>query len=103
MRTTVPRAGEVLHLLGVPVAGVGEHDLRQRVDPRGGKLSLSGADHRLVSEVRRVDRHLGGDHDLLGGDHGLRVVALHPAREVLTLRESGSVTLITPVGVAGGR
>jgi hypothetical protein len=63
----------------VPVAGVGEHHLGQRVDPDRGELALGRVDHWLeVSEVRRVDGHLGGNHDLLGGHRRLGVVALQP-------------------------
>src|SRR6185436_1183705 len=50
---------ERVHLDVMPVAGVGKHDLGNRVDPDPGQLGVGGADHRFeVSEIGRVDRHV---------------------------------------------
>jgi len=96
-------ADDRIHLHVMPVAGVGEHDLWERVDPDGGEPSRGRVDHWFqLPEVGRVDGPLGGDHDLLGGDAGSGVVACTHPREVFTLRESGLVTLIFPAGGAGG-
>ena len=55
-----------MHLGLVPVAGVGDHHLRPLGDAGAVELCAGGVDHRLqVPEVRRVDRHLGGDDDLI--------------------------------------
>ena len=47
-------AGDVVHVLLVPVAGVGERDLRPVADAGLLELSQGGVDHR--SQVREVDR-----------------------------------------------
>jgi hypothetical protein len=59
-------AREPVHLLVVPVAGVG-HDHRGRLgDAHAGELALCRADHRLkVAEVGRVVVELGGHDDLV--------------------------------------
>ena len=68
---------DVLHLLLMPVAGVGEQHLRDLGDAGGVQFALSGVEHRFqVPEVRRDGHHLGGDHDLVLVGDGLRVVAL---------------------------
>lgn len=53
---------DVLHLVKMPVAGVGEHRPKRVVDAGVAQLALGGLDHRLeVAEVGRGDHHLGGD------------------------------------------
>jgi hypothetical protein len=65
----------------MPVAGVGQHDLRDRGDADVGELGLCRGDHRFeVAEVRRVDGDVGRDHDLLGRDDGLRGCSPAPSR-----------------------
>ena len=89
----------------VPVAGVGDDNVRRVGDADGLSSLRGGVEHRFeVPEVGRVDRDLGGDDDLLLVGRRLGVVALQPARAApLTNRESGSVILILPGGLAGGR
>lgn len=66
-----------LHLLVMPVAGVGQHDTRCVFDARASELALGGVDHRLeVPEVAARDHHLSGQDDLMLVGDGLRVVAL---------------------------
>jgi len=63
----------------MPVAGVGEHDLRRLLDPCLRELAAGRGDHRPeLAEVRRGDVDLGGDDDLILGADRLGVVALHP-------------------------
>ena len=59
-------AREPLDLVGVPVAGVGQHH-RGRVSHSGrSEFDLSGGDHRFeLPEVGSGDRHLGRDHNLI--------------------------------------
>jgi hypothetical protein len=75
---------DVLHLLLVSVAGVGEQDRRVVRHAGGVQLAVGGVEHRLeVPEVRRRGHHFGGDHDLVLVGDGLGVVALKksaPAR-----------------------
>jgi hypothetical protein len=66
-----------LHLVLVPVAGVGDHDVGDLVDADGVQLAANGVEHRLeVSEVAAGGHHLGGQDDLVLVGDGLRVVAL---------------------------
>src|SRR3954452_17278299 len=92
-----------LHLLVMPIAGVRKRRLGAGGDAGVGEFGLHGGEHRLeVPEVRSGDDHLGGEHDLVLVGRGLGVVALHPAEQPFTSRESGSVTLIFPAGPAAG-
>ena len=76
--------GDPLHLLAVPVAGVGQQHRGQRVDAGGRELALGGVEHRLeVSEVGADGLDLGRHHDLVLVGDGLRVVALHEAAQPL--------------------
>src|ERR1700693_3736835 len=71
-------ADQALHLDLVPVAGVGEHALWLFADPRCLQFSAGGAETWFdVSEVGAFGADLGGDHDPVLVDDGLRVVALH--------------------------
>jgi hypothetical protein len=49
-------ASDLVDLVVVPVAGVGEYDVRTFADAGGVELALGGRDHRFeVAEVGRVD------------------------------------------------
>jgi hypothetical protein len=57
---------DALHLLALPVAGVGQQHLRRLVDAGGGELALGGGEHRLeVAEVGADGLDLGGQNDLM--------------------------------------
>jgi hypothetical protein len=72
-------AGDRFDLTVMPIAGVGQHDLRV-ADLDGAQLALRGADHRFqVSEVGRVGGQLGSDDELPVVDGQLGVVALSGA------------------------
>lgn len=74
-----PAHDDLLHLRLVPGAGVRHHHFRRLDDPGRLELTLGRGDHRPeVPEVRRVDRHFGGNHDLALVGRRLGVVALHP-------------------------
>jgi hypothetical protein len=84
MRTWVPAGDDAFHLRLVPVAGVCEHDRWDLVNAGELQFAADGVEHRLeVPEIRRRDRDLGGDHNLLLVAGGLRVVALQPAAHPL--------------------
>ena len=73
-------AHESVDLFAVPVAGIGEHDCRASGDAGGGQFAAGVVDHRAhLAEVRRADRDLGGDDDLLLVADRLGVVALKKA------------------------
>ena len=62
----------------MPVAGVSERDLGCSVMPAAWSSRAGGVEHRFeVAEVGALGPDLGGDHDLVLVDDGLRVVALH--------------------------
>jgi hypothetical protein len=68
---------DLLHLLLMPVAGVGEQHLWDVGDAGGVQLALSGIEHRLqMPEVRGDGHDFGGDDDLVLVGDGLGVVAL---------------------------
>jgi hypothetical protein len=95
-------AHEPVDLLAVAVAGVGD-DAGLIGAADAGQLVARLVDHRAhLAEVRRADRNPGGDDDLLLVADGLSVVARKNPRGVLSVRESGSVSLIFPVGWSGG-
>ena len=86
----------------MPVAGVAEHDPGPLAHTVLGEVPQGGVEHRLqMSEVRRVDRDLGREDDLLLVHGSLRVVpagrgalrAHHPGVRI------GEV--ITPSGMSG--
>ena len=67
---------DVLDLALVPVARVGEHDLRV-AEPLPASSRRVAFHHRFeVAEVGSLDGDLGGDDDLVLVDRRLRVVAL---------------------------
>ena len=73
----MPSGGELVHLLVVPVAGVGDDDLGCLVDACRVELSDGRLDHRLeMAEVGTVDTDLRGEHDLALVGRGLGVVGL---------------------------
>ena len=73
-----------LHLLAVPVAGVGEQHPGQLVDAGGVELALGDVEHRLkVSEVGADGLDFGGQDDLVLVGDGLRVAALQEAAQAL--------------------
>src|SRR5664279_6424271 len=64
-----------LDLAGMPVAGVPEHDLGLLAPTVLGEVLQGGVEHWLqMPEVRRVDRDLGCEDDLLLVHGGLRVI-----------------------------
>src|SRR5205085_4892984 len=72
-------SGDVLHLHLMPIAGVRECHGWLLGDSNRFELALRGGDHRLkMTEVRRVDRDLGREHDVVLVDDRLRVVTLYP-------------------------
>ena len=84
MSTCIAAIDDALHLLAVPVAGVGEQHLGRVRDAGGGQLALRGVEHRLeVTEVRADRLDFGGEDHLMLVDDGLPVVALHPAAQAL--------------------
>ena len=77
-------AGDVLDLLLVPVAGVGDDHAGLLGDAGRVEFCLCGVDHWAeMSEVWRVGIDLRGDHDLVLVDDGLGVVALDVAARCL--------------------
>jgi hypothetical protein len=63
---------DVLHLLLMPVAGIGEQHLGAVADAGGLELALGGVEHRFeVPEVRCGGHHFGGDDDLVLVGDGL--------------------------------
>jgi hypothetical protein len=73
-------AHEPVDLFAVPVAGVGQHDCGALRDAGGGQFGAGLVDHRAhLAEVRRADRDLSGDDDLLLVADRLGVVALKKA------------------------
>jgi hypothetical protein len=87
----------------MPVAGVGQHDARRLAHTDGVELAAGCIQHGLQKpEVRGGGHDLGGEDDLVLVGDGLRVVAWRNPRRPLTTRESGSVVLMRPSGVAGG-
>src|SRR5271155_2921344 len=68
---------DVVHLLLVPIARVGNSDSWSLCHANRLELALRGFDHRLeMTEVRGARGHLGGEHDLLVVHDGLSVVTL---------------------------
>jgi hypothetical protein len=75
---------DILHLLLVPVAGVGEQHRRRVGDAGRLEFALGGVDHQLeVPEVRCRDHDLGGQDDLVLAGDGLRVVTLDEPAQAL--------------------
>ena len=71
---------DVVHLLLIPIARVGNSDSGSLCHTNRLELPLRGFDHRLqVTEVRGARGHLGGEHDLLLVHDRLSVIALRVA------------------------
>jgi hypothetical protein len=93
-----------LDLPGVPVTGVSEPDLGLLAHTVLGEALQGGVEHRLqMPEVRRVDRDLGRQDDLLLVHGRLRVICLAGRGPCVRITlASGSERLITPSGSSGG-
>ncbi len=96
-------SGELVDLVGVEEPGLGENGLGLFIDARALERLDGLVDHRgQATTLVAGDDDVDGDDDLAFG----RVLPVrcspNQPRRLLTICESGSVTLIFPAGAAGG-
>ena len=88
--TWMPRAAMFCICTLVPVPGVSQRDLWTLGHANRFQLAFRGGDHRLeVPEVRRIDRDLGRDHNVVLIDDSLRAITLHPTARTLHVPRVG--------------